>query len=129
MRQEHGDFRGSLFLGRWTYCGPSTLFGQAHDGIELVADGTWYFLYSDGSGGLVRGAGFDGGGDWTVLADNNYQVNLSVSDGMNYLFAAFQTDPMSMRLKWMGGTADYVKTGPNGSTTDGGEGAASDAPL
>jgi hypothetical protein len=121
----------SFFVGRWTHCSGLSLLGRNHEGIEFVADGTWYFLHADGNGGFARGAGFDGGGSWEVLADNNYQVNIALAGGGgNALFLAFQIDPLTMRMdQMMVGSADYVKTGANPATTvDGGGAMTSDAP-
>jgi hypothetical protein len=59
----------ALLVGSWFLCSPSstgaagTLFWP---GISLEPDGQWYRLVSDGSGGLVRGAGVQNQGTWAV---------------------------------------------------------------
>jgi hypothetical protein len=42
-------------LGRWSRCGGSMPGAPAHDGIELAANGSFYFLHRDPTAGLVRG--------------------------------------------------------------------------
>jgi hypothetical protein len=43
-------------LGIWSRCGGTMAGAPAHDGIEFVADGSFYFLHRDPKGVLVRGA-------------------------------------------------------------------------
>ena len=45
----------SLAVGRWSRCGGTMPNAPAHDGIELAADGTFYFLHAGTGGALVRG--------------------------------------------------------------------------
>src|SRR5262249_15219974 len=49
------DVSIKLTLGRWSRCGGSMPGAPLHDGIELTADGSFYFLHADPTGGLVRG--------------------------------------------------------------------------
>jgi hypothetical protein len=42
-------------VGRWSRCGGSMPGAPQHDGLELTADGTVYFLHLDAAGGLARG--------------------------------------------------------------------------
>ena len=42
-------------LGIWSRCGGSMPGAPLHDGIELTADGTFYFLHRDPTGQLARG--------------------------------------------------------------------------
>lgn len=113
----------SYLLGSWVYCTGYHMFGRPYDGIEFVADGTWYFLDSDGKDGFVRRAGFDAGGTWSVLANNNFQLNLDLfGGGGDALFSAFQVNPMAMRaMNSMGSVGDYVKLSTQPSVDGGGD--------
>lgn len=94
----------------WLYCTGPNLYGIQHEGIEFAADGHWFFLHIDQAGNLARGRGFDGEGTWVLNASNAgaHQIDLQLTNGFNYIFPAFQKDPVAMRINWMGGTADYV---------------------
>jgi hypothetical protein len=113
----------SYALGSWIYCSGYHMFGKPYDGLEFAADGIWYFLDSDGKGGFVRRAGFDGGGTWSVLESSSFELVLDLfGGGGDGLFPAFQVNPMAMRaMNTMGSVGDYVKVSSSPSVDGGGD--------
>lgn len=105
---------------RWYFCSGSYIFLDTHAGIEIVDDGTWYFLdLVDGQ--LVRREGFSGGGNWSFHENqsstpNAYSVQVNFdrfSGGGIGGFVRFAVSPLKVNLSMGGaGPSEYVAVGP-----------------
>jgi hypothetical protein len=91
--------------GRWLSCNGS-VFCSNEIGIEITADGRWYKLYAAGPTTLVRGAGFDETGTWSVIDTSSmnfpdawWQLNFEIyGSGFIVTHPALSTGPRHMRL-------------------------------
>ena len=108
----------SLIVGEWLLCDSPSAFGTTDEiGIEIAADMTWYKLYPDGHGGIVRGTGDDQHGLYdTVALGDHVQLDLNeVSGGTLVTAPQFAGDPSEVRLNNEGiGIADYIKNDSSG---------------
>ncbi len=106
----------------WYHCSGAYLFNTQSDGIEVAPDGKWYFL-DDQGGTLVRRAGFQAGGTWS-LHDNSpvngsgdyssIQIDFeSYQGGGIGAFARFATDPLELQMTAdPGDGSEYVAVQP-----------------
>jgi hypothetical protein len=59
----------TLIVGRWRHCsGPTMIAGS--DGVEFVADHSYFALVDNGLGNLVRTTGFGNEGTWEAYQQN-----------------------------------------------------------
>jgi len=107
-------------LRRWFFCSGEYIFAEPHAGIEIVDDGTWYFLDLVGDE-LIRRQGFSGGGNWSFYENPSstpdafsVQVNLDrFSGGGLPGFVRFAVSPLKVNLSTGGaGPAEYLAVGP-----------------
>ena len=110
----------TIVVRTWMQCSSSSVFGTTGEiGLELLSDDTWYKLYANESGGLVRGVGIGRQGTWSIIdvsAMNGrptFQLQLTVFGlGGAGAIPAFALSPhtmLKMRLNNMGVyMADYV---------------------
>jgi hypothetical protein len=64
-------------FGRWSRCGGSMPGAPPHDGIELAANGSFFFLHADPSGGLVRGSSDTDSGTAMTSASSQCGANFT----------------------------------------------------
>lgn len=100
----------------WYHCSGAYLFQNPYDGLEIAADGKWYFL-DDQGGTLLRRAGFGAGGTWTLDdlsgmngPTNQVQVNFESNQGGGIpSFVRFATDPLKLQISaYPGDTSEYL---------------------
>ncbi len=106
---------------QWYFCTGQYMFQEPHDGVEIAADGKWYFLDHVGDK-LVRRQGFSGGGDWSMYDTSgvngpgplSVQVNLDRWQGGGLGgFPRFATSPLKVNLNFGGaGPAEYIAVAP-----------------
>ena len=117
---DDGESVRAWLVRRWYFCSGSYIFLEAHAGLEIASDGTWYFLDLVG-GELVRREGFNGGGNWSFYENpssepNAYtvQVNLDrYSGGGLGGFVRFAVSPLKVNLSMGGaGPSEYVAVEP-----------------
>jgi hypothetical protein len=66
-------------LGRWSRCGGSMTGAPPHDGIELTADGSFYFLHRDAMDVLIRSSSDANRGTVQVVAGPQCRANISIN--------------------------------------------------
>lgn len=90
----------ATLLGRWDACGTDSPFAtDTDDGIEFLADGTFYRLYAAADGTLQRAHGFSRQGTWKAFATSpggNVQLNLETADGTIVSIPQLGTSPTSL---------------------------------
>ncbi len=100
------DLALAQLVGRWSRCGGSMPGAPPHDGIELSADGSFYFLHDDPTAGLIRGTSAAETGTATVLVGANCQTDITINTaaGVSILSAGetYQTTPRQL----------WIYTGP-----------------
>jgi hypothetical protein len=86
-------------IGRWQTCGGSIFYPGDDVGFELYADGSFRKLYTDSSGAVYAGHGFDREGTYEVLHHGTVQLNLNVhGSGTLILLPEFRDEPRSIEL-------------------------------
>jgi hypothetical protein len=107
-----------LLVGVWSLCGTPSVFGTDEAGLEISADGHWWKLQSDESGGMARIEGWNNEGTWETIdtsvmnGPGVYQLNLHIDgSGTVITMPVFASNPDKMRLSNEGVyTGDYVRT-------------------
>ena len=110
-----------LLIGQWLLCGSPSSFGTSDEvGLEITELGTWYKLYLDGSGGLVRGSAPNQHGVVHELDNGGYmQVDFEMAaSGAYQTLPQFSRVPLKMRLDEFGSAPDYVKNDARGRCPD-----------
>lgn len=103
--EKKGDVNTKL-EGRWFFCpgeGKEKQVPLSRDeGMELSADGKWWFLQSDGSGGFMRKPGVENAGTWDQDWARDDQANLIYlrfwNNSFMWLSLGFETSPR----RWLG---------------------------
>jgi hypothetical protein len=113
----------ALFFGQWLLCDATSVFGSRDEiGFELVANGQWFKLYPDGSGGVERGQGADREGTFELIdVGESVQVNLMLANGLTVIVhPQFSGRPRKVRLNNNGVyEADYVSNDSEGRCVPG----------
>ena len=93
----------ALVVGRWRQCSGATPFAEAQAGVELLANGEFYFLQETG-GTLVRKSGFDSQGTWTAYQEggSSVQFDFHITNTGTGGYPEFEDNPrkMAMRLDY-----------------------------
>ena len=86
-----------LIVGQWIRCSGKPFDDSGNDGygLELAADGTYYDLADDGSGGVVQLHGFGNQGTWTAQLDSTTVFVFVTATGGDFNSAAptFEDSP------------------------------------
>lgn len=107
----------AALAAQWLKCAGSPFATSDEVGIEFSDDGHWYKLDLDGAGGVKRGSGFDHEGTYELLyLYDHIQMNMNISGGGTmYIFPAFTTAPVKLRLNNMGIIGDYIRNDDTGA--------------
>lgn len=112
------DDMEQLVVGTWIRCGSTSILGPVlpgEVGIEIAADGRFFRVYEAADGSLVRAAGLDQEGVWTIIdttvmnGPGSYQVNLRpVGQGTYSVLPTVLATPPALRIPVMGESVDYL---------------------
>jgi hypothetical protein len=101
-----------LIVRQWYFCSGEHMFLEPHDGLEIAADGRWYFLDHAGNE-LVRRQGFSGGGDWSLIDTSSVKCRSKVAgmpaDGAPYDF--FGRSPVILGNRVLIGAHNHAALG------------------
>ncbi|HEY4240401.1 MAG TPA: hypothetical protein VGM88_11320 [Kofleriaceae bacterium] len=84
----------TALVGRWFTCDGSPFAMGSDNGIELVADGSFFRLYAAADGTMQREHGFDRQGTWSV--DASGQLTLEIASGFLYSQPLFGDGPETL---------------------------------
>jgi hypothetical protein len=90
--------------GKWARCGGSMPGGPTHDGVELDADGSFYFLHRDAKSALVHTAADRATANIEAGCGGHFNVTLSTASGAMILSSGQVRNGITRQL--------WIFTGP-----------------